>query len=435
MFNIIADKICASRLARTTLYSAASTSVRLLFSILSNKIMAFYLGPAGIGLLGQLASFQTIASSIASLGMSSVVVRFIAGPEPEREKSSYLFAAIVITLIMSGSTAGFVALFASNLSMILFGSNSVQGVVILCAVSLLASPLAALILAALNATWQIGLVTIFGILSSVLSVVLLSLGVFAAGWKGALYASASCQLIIGLATLALFPALRRACNPKATEQTREHVRKLLSYTTMAVVSSIAAPVTVFLIRTMLIDRLSLDAAGKWQALWRISETYLSLVISVMSVYYIPRLSELRDDPDNLRNEIFRGFRLFVPAACFMAIVIYMLRNWIVAILFTEEFTEITALFAAQLSGDVLKVASWLLANLMLIRGMIFIYVTLEIMFSVLFYVLSNVMVSYLGLAGMGYSFAMVYAVYFAIVIILFRDVILFRPGPVGPPCT
>ena len=113
---------------------------------------------------------------------------------------------------------------------------------------------------------------------------------------------------------------------------------------------------------------------------RVSNAYLVLLTTTLSVYYLPKLSEINDN-FTIRKEIFSGYKIILPVLIVLSSMIYVFRNWIVLILFSENFLPTTNLFAVQLLGDVFKISSWLIANLMLAKAMSKLYILSEILFS------------------------------------------------------
>jgi PST family polysaccharide transporter len=73
-------------------------------------------------------------------------------------------------------------------------------------------------------------------------------------------------------------------------------------------------------------------------------------------------------------------------------------------------------FLWQLVGDVVKLAAWLLAYLMLAKAMTKTFIITEIAFSVSFVLLSIWLVNVYGLIGMSYSFAINYGLYLIVMI-------------------
>ena len=99
-------------------------------------------------------------------------------------------------------------------------------------------------------------------------------------------------------------------------------------------------------------------AGQWQAVWKISEVYLSVLTIALSTYYLPKLSSLSGAASILK-EINSTALVVIPFAALLALAVYLFRDLAIFILFTDEFKLARDLFLVQLCGDVVKISSWL----------------------------------------------------------------------------
>ncbi|MGB3226252.1 MAG: O-antigen flippase, partial [Desulforhopalus sp.] len=118
-------------------------------------------------------------------------------------------------------------------------------------------------------------------------------------------------------------------------------------------------------------------------------------------------------------EILKVYRFVMPIVITGAIAIFLLRDFIIRVLFTEDFYPMRELFPWQLTGDVIKIGSWVLAYIMIARSMVKLYIINEILFSLLFYLLSWFLVGLFGLVGVPMAYAINYSLYwFAMVYFL-----------------
>lgn len=200
---------------------------------------------------------------------------------------------------------------------------------------------------------------------------------------------------------------------------KESLVKLSKYSLMAITSALTVPVSHLIIRNYISESLSWDDAGYWQGIWYISTMYLMVITTSLSVYYLPRLSEIQDN-NELKKEIFNGYKIIIPIVTVMSIFIFLLKEYIILIAFSDKFMPMMELFAWQLIGDVIKIASWLLAYLMLAKAMTKIFIYTEIVFSTLFVLLSILFVNNFGLIGITYAFSLNYFLYLVVMIFIFR---------------
>ncbi len=152
--------------------------------------------------------------------------------------------------------------------------------------------------------------------------------------------------------------------------------------------------------------------------WRISSIYLMLVTVPLSVYYLPRLSEVKEKK-LLLDEILQGYKILFPAVIFSAAFIYLFRTVIVSVLFTSDFHPMKDLMGWQLLGDVTKLGSWLLSYVMLSKALTKTYIFTEIISSIIFYSLVHYYCSQNGLVGVPQAYFTTYAIYWVMMIIVF----------------
>jgi PST family polysaccharide transporter len=240
------------------------------------------------------------------------------------------------------------------------------------------------------------------------------------GLMGALVALAVYQSIAFFATLALcYKTTWFRLNNVIGSFDKEVTKNLAKYTAMALTTAATVPMSHIFIRNHLGQELGWEAAGYWEAMWRLSGAYLMLISTTLSVYYLPRLSELKSSVE-IRKEIIAGYRVILPVAIVFSLLVYFLRDTIINLLYSQEFLSMAKLFFWQLIGDVLKIASWLLAFVMLSRSMMWIYIITEVVFALGFYGLTVLFVDLFGLIGVSVAHAANYILYLIVVAVVIK---------------
>ncbi len=119
----------------------------------------------------------------------------------------------------------------------------------------------------------------------------------------------------------------------------DYVKKLSSYSVMAIFSAFLLPIVAIAIRNYITDTVGLREAGMWESMNRISRYYLMFVSSLLTLYILPRFSEI-DNKKEFRAEVFNFYKTIIPIFAGGLLVIYLLRHIIVSVLFTEEFKPV-----------------------------------------------------------------------------------------------
>jgi len=98
----------------------------------------------------------------------------------------------------------------------------------------------------------------------------------------------------------------------------------------------------------------------------------------------------------------------------------------VHILFNHKFDGMQDFFAFQLAGDVMKMAAWTLAYLLLAKAMTKVFIFNEIFFSLSFVLLSLFFTNRYGAIGASMAYLTNYSMNFIFMLIVFRK-LLFQP--------
>jgi len=116
----------------------------------------------------------------------------------------------------------------------------------------------------------------------------------------------------------------------------------------------------------------------------------------------------------IKKEIRYGYKMILPVVGLLSLSIWLLRDFIIHILFTPDFIAMRDLFQFQLIGDFLKIGSWLLGFLLLAKAMTRTFIITEVLFAVSFVVMSFYLVERYGVIGATYAFALNYLVYWIV---------------------
>lgn len=399
-------------LIKTSLLNGIAVGVRMLTLLSINKILAIYVGPAGYAALGQFQNAVQMISTLASGAINTGVTKYTAEyQDNEAEQRKVWQTAGTIALAGSLVLSVMVFIFRERLAVGFLGDAQLSTVFVWFAATLVLFVFNTLLMAILNGKKDIPRYVFANIAGSMLALGITVLMVVNWGLLGALIALAVYQSLAFFATLFL-------CLRTPWFRWRELVgrvdlpmaKKLVKYTAMALTSAAIVPLTHIFIRKHLGETLGWDAAGNWEAMWRFSGAYLMLVTSTLSVYYLPRLAELKTGKD-IRREVLLGYQVILPVAVVCAGLVYLIRDFIIQILFSDEFHQMEALFFWQLIGDTLKIASWLMAFVMVTKAMVKLYILTELVFSGIFYGLIYNLTPFFGLEATAISHAIAYFVY------------------------
>ena len=407
-------------LIKTSVLTGISTIIKVISGFVINKVIAIYIGPSGLAIVGQLQSFTSIITTFSNGAISSGIVKYTAEYQDIEEKKKIFSSSIVISLICSLIISIFLFGFSDYLSELILKDIQYSSVFIIFGATIFLFALNMVLISILNGQKEIKKYVLVNIAGSIFSLVFTSILIMQLNLMGALYAMVLNQSVMFFVTLA-FVLKSSWFKLEYFKQglDKESLSKLSKYSLMAIVSALTVPVSHLIIREYIGENLGWDSAGYWQGIWYISTMYLMLVTTTLGVYYLPRLSEIQDNKE-LRKEIFSGYKIIMPIVILASLIIFLLKEYVILIAFSKDFMPMMELFAWQLIGDVIKIASWLLAYLMLAKAMTKVFIYTEVLFSALFVGLSILFVDKFGLVGITYAYALNYLLYLFMMIFIFR---------------
>lgn len=415
-------------LIKTSLLNGIAVVIKMLTMLGLNKILAIYVGPAGYAAIGNFQNAAQMITTFASGAINTGVVKYTAEYHDDEEKQRQVWrTAGTIAVLGSVITGIGVAVFSKQIAQWFLQDESYNTVFIWFSVTLVFFIFNTLLLAILNGKKEIHRYIIANIAGSLFSLAVTSALAVQFGLHGALTALAIHPSFAFIITLYLcYKADWFKFSYLFGRLDKQVVLNLSKYTAMALTSAACVPVSHILIRTHLADTLGMDAAGYWEAMWRLSAAYLMLVTTTLSLYYLPKLSELKD-PKEIKAEILQGYKIILPVAAACGLVIYLLRDFIIGVLFTSDFIPMRDLFAWQMVGDTLKIGSWILAYLMLGKAMMKLFIASEIVFAAGFYGWTYFLTGMYGLEGVTIAHAINYAIYWVVMGVFIGKTVLGKP--------
>lgn len=391
-------------LIKISILNGFSVATKIICNLAVNKLLAIYIGPSGYAVIGQ---FQNIVSIFSNLGggVMGVGVSKMTSQHFDDAAKQHIYwkTAIQITLISSLIAAIILMLVSDVLAKFL--QNNLHSIILCLSLAIPGIALNNILLAIINGKKEFNFYILINIATSIFTMLIVLVLTYFYGLKGALAGMVFApSIMLGVALKFCFSFNWFKVNYIWGGINKLAAKELLSLALMSVTSSIASPLTLMVIRDNLVLVLGLESAGYWQASWKLSETYLMIATTTLSVYFLPRIAEIRGG-EELKKEIIKVNTFIIPTTIFIASLIYILRENIVEIVFTGSFMPMIKLFPWQLAGDVIKMASWILSFVMLGRGMIKEFIATEVIFSGTFIFLSHALINNYGLVGASISYA------------------------------
>ncbi|MCE0846439.1 O-antigen translocase [Buttiauxella sp. A2-C1_F] len=414
-----------NRLLSVTSLTGLLTLLKMCLGFIVGKIIAIYIGPSGVALLGQLQGIVSIFNGLANAPASSGIVRYTSQNfEQGYEKCAPWWRASVVWILILSSIAILIAFVSAQyLSETLLNNADYKWLIILIALFLPLTAIGTMINSIVNGQQQYKRYVSMGAISVIISNFLMVALIVKFGITGALVSISLQSSFIGC--VMFFLVLKQPwflLRNFFGEFSIIEFKAISGYILMMIASATLMPLALVAVRKILVINTGWNAAGEWQAVWKISETYLSIVTMALGTYFLPKLSKLQSQSE-YESEIKNAAKIILPIVGLMALIIFLIRDAIISLLFTIDFYGARDYFSVQLIGDFVKIAAWLFAYPMLSKGKVKLFVSLEIVFAISLVFLCWLLVPVMGVHGANFAYAMNYLLYFIVVKFNFKKIV------------
>jgi O-antigen/teichoic acid export membrane protein len=418
----ILKKIYKSQLFKISSLNSSSIILKLGIGLVTSKLLAVFVGPGGIALVGNLRNFMSSVETVSTLGFQNGIVKYVAEIQKDKLQVQKFISTVFISLLLVAVlTSGMLYFFAVFWNQKIFG-NHFEYDFIFKALSL-ALPwyaVSVFLVSVLNGLGNFKKVIWINSIGNTIGLLVSFVLILEYKTFGALL-----SIVISPALLffvAFYFVNREIAVFKIISSAAfdfSFIKKLSSYSLMALVSSVLGPLVFLMVRNNIIQTLDIIQAGFWETMMRISTYYMLFVSTVLTVYFLPKLSTSEDNQET-KNIFWNYYKGILPVFILGVTIIYFARFFIIRLLFTKEFLAVESLFFWQLLGDVLKVASLILGYQFFAKRLTAAFIISELLSLALFYFLSDYLMGLFGIQGVVMAQAIDNFVYLLILAIYFR---------------
>jgi O-antigen/teichoic acid export membrane protein len=417
-------KIFTTDLVKVTSLNAMATMVRMLTGLISVKIVAVELEPPGIALLGQLTSFSMILLSLSGGGIRNGITKHVAQYADSPGKFRiFLSTGFWITFTLSAICGLVLILGAGYFSRTILKDPQYISIFYIFGVTIILYAINDLLVAAINGFREFKKYVLVNISGSVVGLIFTITLSYSFGVYGALISLVTYQSVVLVITLILI-GRSSWFQPKIFfgRFSKTAGNRLWSYSKMAIATAVVLPLSQWIVRNYIIEHVGTHNAGLWESMNRISNIYLMVITTSLSVYYLPKLASLKNDRE-IRSEIVSVYRLLIPFLVLFSLTLILCRYYIINILFSSKFEGMQNLFAFQLLGDLLKMATWVLGYVLVAKAMTKTYILVEIISCTLFVLFSVWFVNMFGTIGATIGYAAAFLCQLIIMVLTFRKLL------------
>jgi PST family polysaccharide transporter len=406
------------QILRASAIIGLASIVGILLGIVRMRIAASAVGPVGIGIIGLMQNFVTLAAAIAAMGIGSGGARQIAaawGRADEREAADIkrtLWIGGMALALAGGAIAWLVAAFWSA-ELISSGALAKDALLLGAAAAL--TVLGVVQTGIFTGTRRLGDIARVNIAAGLLATVVVALAFPL--WPGKaiivfVLASPLLSAIVGQYYLG-----RRDPLPAGGTFSPAQLRIMLAIGAGMTTSLLLALASGLLVRGLVHERLGPAELGYFQASWAVASMYLGIVLNAMATDYFPRLSEAANDDATLVRLVNEQVEVLILVGGPIIIGMIGAAPLVMVLLYGPDFTQAAGLFRIQLLGDVVKLLGWPLGFLLLAKAASGRFVLVELMTVATFVGVTWLLLASVGLDAAGWGQAAMFAAGLALTMI------------------
>jgi PST family polysaccharide transporter len=355
-------KIIQTSLFKITSLNSFSVLLKIGIGLITSKILAIFVGPSGMALVGNLRNFLTSLENISTLGFQNGIVKYTAENERNKSELQKIITTVFLSLSFIAVLLGIILFFTANYWNTRIFGNDTQYLLVfkVLAFALPCYAVSIFFVALINGLGKFKKVIWINIIGNTIGLLVSVLMILQYQTTGALLAIVIAPALLFFVTFYLVQKeidFFQIIKLKLFDF--QIIKNLSSYSVMALVSSVIGPIVFLAVRNEIIQNLGIEQAGYWETMTRISSYYLLFVSTILTVYFLPKLSKASTTQET-KSIFWQYYKFILPVFVLGLIVLYLARFFVVELLFTKEFLPVTDLFFWQFLGDIFKVCALIL---------------------------------------------------------------------------
>jgi len=410
-------------------WSALQTGVRLVLGFLSVKVTAVFLGPAGIALTSQINNMFSLLQGTLGNAVNDGVTKLTAqaGEGASAEQRRRIFSTAgrwLMSLALLGALV--LAAGSSVIAERLLGDAGWFPLIVLAGVMLPATLFGSLVVSVFSGQRRFELVALTLITANVIGTGCFAGMSFVWGLKGGLIGTVLAY------TAVLGAAIATAWRTRAVRPGEfigpwdpAHAKVIFGFYPMLLARGAALPLSLLFVRSLMLERLGATEAGYWQGAVRLSEIYTLVIATALNMYSLPTLSATKSDAELRRAMLDMVVKVGLAMGAIVA-CLFLLRHWIVLLVFTPQFQAVGDVWKYLLVADVIQLVCVPLRQALMVRARPWAYVTCEVLVACAFAGGAWALMPLLGVQGATVASALAWALVLVLLLWFNRRLLWLR---------
>lgn len=388
--------------------------LNILISIIRTKLIAIFIGPAGMGIISLLNSALNTVGGITGLGIETSAVKHISeqhGDEDLKTVSRIIAIVKKITFWTGIFGALMVALFSRVLSELTFGNSNYTYLFVYLSVTLFFKQLTVaqmVVFQGLRKLQKLAKANFYGnLFGLVVSIPLYYFYRIDAIVPTIVLASVASLLV----SFYYSKQIKIQKIDVSNSQIVSEGKSIIKLGLMLSLSGLLTLVASYIIQIYIGKMGGLEQVGLYNAGFTLLNSYVGIVFTVMSTDYFPKLSSICSDNQKIRQSVLEQSYMSVFIMTPIVILFLTFVPLIVKILFTAKFLSIIPMVCFGILGMLFRAVSWSMGFILIAKGDSEMFIKTAFGFNFLSVILNVSGYYFCGLEGLGFSFLIYYLIH------------------------
>jgi O-antigen/teichoic acid export membrane protein len=363
------------KILKVTSIIGVATVVRIFAGLARAKFLAWQLGPAGVGLVGQAMMYSSFAVQLCSLNIGIGITKEVAESlSQKKEENVRLIANVAMTLQFVASLLLITAVlpFSRGLTSFVFSEAKYW---IYFVMITLATPFAVALTGIADPIFyglkKISEYTKLVILYTLIGLGLLFVLVYFYKTEG-MFIQIAVLSVVGFFLAFYFLGKKAAVRPRLDAglfrdgKLRAVTKSLFQYGIMSFIPANIGMFVMLYLRGLFMKQYGVEANGYFQVAYALSAYYIPFVTNGVWGHFYPEMCSLKEDRD-INRELNQFIRFAVLISTAIAAGILLFRKYIILTLYSSRFLQASDLVAVQAIGDIFFMLYYIFATSLMAR--------------------------------------------------------------------
>ena len=416
---------------KITSLNSLVVGIRLLVSLIVQNLLAQYTGQSGIAKVGQIRNLSNILTSLSSFGVFNGIVKYVSEYKNNEKGLIKLFSTVfVISSIATISISVIIFIYSKELSSWLFLTEDYYLVFHILSVIV---PFIAMnrifngIISGLSAYKVHAKIEVIWYL---IASIFLLISLYYYNIEGVLIAIAVTPLAQFLVLTLIFgKTINDYVKFKKLSLQTPLVKVLLGFSLISFVATVCLNFVEINFRTLISEKISENEAGIWTAMSSISKIYMQFLITVFSIYILPKYTSLNFSHE-FKNEVKAIYKTLLPIVVLGMLLVFFSKKYLILSIYNESFLSMTILFKWQLLADLVRFIANILSFKFLAKKQIKHFVSTQLIGLTTYLIMGNLLIDLYLVEGLVMALFFSNLIYLIVVLTVLRKDLFYDNRPI-----